>query len=108
MSITISNSAAQRIKTFINKRGRGLGLRVAVKISGCSGMAYALELVDEVQHDDIVFKDKDVKVIIDSKSLVYLSGTELDFVKNGINEGFQFNNPNVSSHCGCGKSFNVS
>lgn len=107
MSITMSDSAAQRVQAFMNNRGKGLGLRLGGRTSGCSGMAYVLEFVDEMNDDDIVFENKGVKVIIDGKSLVYLDGTELDFVKEGLNEGFKFNNPNVSSECGCGESFNV-
>ena len=107
MSISISDSAAQRVSAFLSHRGKGLGLRLGVRTSGCSGMAYVLEFVDEMNDDDIVFEDKGVKVIIDGKSMVYLDGTELDFVKEGLNEGFKFNNPNVSSECGCGESFNV-
>ena len=107
MSISISDSAAQRVSAFLNNRGKGLGLRLGVRTSGCSGMAYILEFVDEMNDDDIDFEDKGVKVIIDGKSMVYLDGTELDFVKEGLNEGFKFNNPNVSSECGCGESFNV-
>ena len=91
----------------MTNRGKGLGLRLGVRTSGCSGMAYVLEFVDEANDDDIVFEDKGIKVIIDGKSPVYLDGTELDFVKEGLNEGFKFNNPNVSSECGCGESFNV-
>jgi iron-sulfur cluster assembly protein len=107
MSITMSDSAAQRVQAFLTNRGKGLGLRLGVRTSGCSGMAYVLEFADEANDDDIVFEDKGIKVIIDGKSLVYLDGTELDFVKEGLNEGFKFNNPNVSSECGCGESFNV-
>ncbi len=107
MSITMSDSAAQRVQAFLTNRGKGLGLRLGVRTSGCFGMAYVLEFVDEANDDDIVFEDKGIKVIIDGKSLVYLDGTELDFVKEGLNEGFKFNNPNVSSECGCGESFNV-
>lgn len=107
MSITMSDSSAQRVQAFLTNRGKGLGLRLGVRTSGCSGMAYVLEFVDEANDDDIVFEDKGIKVIIDGKSLVYLDGTELDFVKEGLNEGFKFNNPNVSSECGCGESFNV-
>nr|AXH02114.1 Iron binding protein IscA for iron-sulfur cluster assembly [Serratia marcescens] len=103
----MSDSAAQRVQAFLTNRGKGLGLRLGVRTSGCSGMAYVLEFVDEANDDDIVFEDKGIKVIIDGKSLVYLDGTELDFVKEGLNEGFKFNNPNVSSECGCGESFNV-
>ncbi|MGM3175877.1 iron-sulfur cluster assembly protein IscA [Dickeya lacustris] len=107
MSITLSDSAAQRVNAFMANRGKGVGLRLGVRTSGCSGMAYVLEFVDELNADDVVFEDKGVKVIIDGKSLVYLDGTQLDFVKEGLNEGFKFNNPNVSSECGCGESFNV-
>ncbi|RLM26349.1 iron-sulfur cluster assembly protein IscA [Brenneria alni] len=107
MSISLSDSAAQRVNAFLANRGKGLGLRLGVRTSGCSGMAYVLEFVDDVNADDVVFEDKGVKVIIDGKSLFYLDGTELDFVKEGLNEGFKFNNPNVSSECGCGESFNV-
>ncbi|ACZ77903.1 MULTISPECIES: iron-sulfur cluster assembly protein IscA [Dickeya] len=107
MSISLSDSAAQRVNAFMANRGKGIGLRLGVRTSGCSGMAYVLEFVDELNTDDVVFEDKGVKVIIDGKSLVYLDGTELDFVKEGLNEGFKFNNPNVSSECGCGESFNV-
>ena len=107
MAITMSESAAQRVQTFLDNRGKGIGLRLGVKTSGCSGMAYVLEFVDQIDDSDVVFEDKGVKVIVDEKSLVYLDGTELDFVKEGLNEGFKFNNPNMSSECGCGESFNV-
>ncbi|GKX55162.1 iron-binding protein IscA [Leminorella grimontii] len=107
MAITMSDSAALRVQTFLTNRGKGIGLRLGVKTSGCSGMAYVLEFVDELHDEDRVFEDKGVKVIVDEKSLVYLDGTELDFVKEGLNEGFKFNNPNVNSECGCGESFNV-
>lgn len=107
MSITLSDSAADRVKRFLTNRGKGVGLRLGVKTSGCSGMAYVLEFVDEVNSEDQVFDDKGVKVIIDAKSLAYLDGTELDFVKEGLNEGFKFNNPNVKDACGCGESFTV-
>lgn len=107
MAITMSESAAQRVQTFLHNRGKGLGLRLGVRTSGCSGMAYVLEFVDQLDEDDTVFEDHGIKVIVDSKSLIYLDGTELDFVKEGLNEGFKFNNPNVSSECGCGESFNV-
>ena len=107
MGITLSDSAADRVKRFLTNRGKGVGLRLGVKTSGCSGMAYVLEFVDEVNSEDQVFDDKGVKVIIDDKSLAYLDGTELDFVKEGLNEGFKFNNPNVKDACGCGESFTV-
>lgn len=107
MSITLTDSAADRIRSFLANRGQGIGLRLGVKTSGCSGMAYVLEFADAVKDDDEVFEDKSVKVIVDKKSLVYIDGTELDFVKDGLNEGFKFNNPNKRNECGCGESFHV-
>ena len=107
MAITITDAAAQRVRNFLDNRGKGIGLRLGVKTSGCSGLAYVLEFVDELAEGDQVFEHGEVKVIVDSKSLVYLDGTELDFVKEGLNEGFKFNNPNVKGECGCGESFNV-
>ncbi|AYA39461.1 iron-sulfur cluster assembly protein IscA [Xenorhabdus nematophila] len=107
MSISLTESAAQRIVAFLDNRGKGVGLRLGVRTSGCSGMAYVLEFADVVNEEDQVFEDKGVKVIVDGKSILYLDGTELDFVKEGLNEGFKFNNPNVSSECGCGESFHV-
>lgn len=107
MAITLTNSAANRVQTFLANRGKGVGLRLGVKTSGCSGMAYVLEFADIINDDDSVFEDKNVKVIVDKKSLVYIDGTELDFVKEGLNEGFKFNNPNAQNECGCGESFNV-
>lgn len=107
MAITLTNSAANRFQVFLANRGKGVGLRLGVKTSGCSGMAYVIEFADIINDDDSVFEDKDVKVIVDKKSLVYIDGTELDFVKEGLNEGFKFNNPNASNECGCGESFNV-
>ncbi|MEL6710426.1 MAG: iron-sulfur cluster assembly protein IscA [Pseudomonadota bacterium] len=107
MSITLSAAAADRVQTFLQKRGHGLGVRLGVKTTGCSGLAYVLEFVDTLNPDDAVFEDRDVKVIIDRKSLVYLTGTELDYAKSGLNEGFTFKNPNVKDECGCGESFTV-
>jgi len=107
MSITLSSRAAQRVLQFIEKRGKGVGLRLSVRTSGCSGMAYTMEFADEFQADDLRFESNGVTVIIDPKSLVYLDGTELDFVREGLNEGFKFNNPNATAHCGCGESFSV-
>ena len=95
MAITVSDTAAQRAKTFLENRGSGLGLRLGVKTTGCSGLAYVLEFVDEVNADDKLFEDNGVKIIVDGKSLVYLDGTHLDFAKEGLNEGFKFKNPNV-------------
>jgi len=107
MAITMTDAAADHINKFLENRGKGDGIRLGVRTSGCSGMAYVLEFVDEVQADDQVFEAHGVRVVIDPKSLVYLDGTELDFVKEGLNEGFKFNNPNVRNECGCGESFNI-
>lgn len=107
MAITLTDAAADRVRTFLDNRGKGIGLRLAVRTTGCSGMAYVIEFADELDDTDQVFEDNDVTVIIDPKSLVYLDGTELDFGKEGLNEGFKFNNPNVKDECGCGESFTV-
>ena len=107
MAITLSPRAAQRVLNFIEKRGKGVGLRLSVRTSGCSGMAYTMEFADEFQDDDLTFESNGVTVIIDPKSLVYLDGTEVDFAKEGLNEGFKFNNPNAKAECGCGESFSV-
>ncbi|HGX93224.1 MAG TPA: iron-sulfur cluster assembly protein IscA [Candidatus Tenderia sp.] len=107
MAITMTEAAASRVKSFLEKRGSGAGLRLGVRTSGCSGMAYVLEFVDEIAPEDEVFEDHGVKIIVDAKSLLYIDGTELDFAKEGLNEGFKFNNPNVKGECGCGESFNV-
>jgi iron-sulfur cluster assembly protein len=107
MAITLTENAAERVKHFLSSRGKGAGLRLGVKTSGCSGMAYVLEFADDVEADDQVFESHGVKVFVDPKSLVYLDGTELDYTKEGLNEGFAFHNPNVKDECGCGESFNV-
>jgi iron-sulfur cluster assembly protein len=107
MAITLTETAAKRVEKFLANRGKGIGLRLGVKTTGCSGMAYTLEFVDETKPEDIVFESRGIKVIIDPKSLVYIDGTELDFSKEGLNEGFKFNNPNVQDECGCGESFTV-
>ena len=107
MGVTFTDSAAKHIKGFLAKRGKGVGLRLAVRTTGCSGLAYVLEFADEVAANDEVFQNNDVTVIIDKKSLVYLEGTELDFTREGLNEGFKFNNPNVKDECGCGESFTI-
>lgn len=107
MAITMTESAAERVSNFLANRGKGVGLRLGVKTSGCSGMAYQLEFVDEIAEEDQVFECHGVKVVVDPKSLVYLDGTELDYGKEGLNEGFKFNNPNVKDACGCGESFTV-
>jgi iron-sulfur cluster assembly protein len=107
MAITLTEAAASRVKQFLDNRGKGMGLRLGVKTTGCSGMAYVIEYADALEEGDVVFEDHGVKVIINPKSLVYLDGTELDYTKEGLNEGFKFNNPNVKDMCGCGESFNV-
>lgn len=107
MAITMTQAAADRVSSFLQKRGKGVGLRLGVRTSGCSGMAYVLEFVDAIEDTDEVFEDHGVKIIVDKKSLLYIDGTELDFTKEGLNEGFKFNNPNVKGECGCGESFTV-
>lgn len=107
MAVTMTAAASERVKSFLANRGKGIGLRLGIKTTGCSGLAYVLEFVDDINADDEVFQVDDVNIIIDSKSLAYLEGTELDFVKEGLNEGFQFTNPNAKGECGCGESFNV-
>ena len=107
MGVTFTDKAATHIKGFLEKRGKGIGLRLAVRTTGCSGLAYVIEFADEVAANDEVFEDHDVTVVIDKKSLVYLDGTELDFTKEGLNEGFKFRNPNVKDECGCGESFTI-
>lgn len=104
MSVTMTPAAADRVKSFMVNRGKGLGLRLGIKTTGCSGLAYVLEFVDDLNEDDELFKIDDVNVIIDAKSLVYLAGIELDFVKEGLNEGFKFTNPNAKGECGDRKS----
>lgn len=107
MSVTLTERAAKHVSTFLAKRGKGVGLRLGVRTSGCSGLAYKLEFADAVNPEDIQFESNGVKVIIDPKSLPYLEGTELDFAREGLNEGFKFNNPNIKDQCGCGESFTV-
>ncbi len=105
--ITLTKSAAKHVAANLAKRGKGVGLRLGVRTSGCSGLAYKLEYADEVRSEDLLFESHGVKVVVDPKSLPYLAGTELDFTREGLNEGLKFNNPNVKDACGCGESFNV-
>ncbi len=107
MAISLSEPAVERVKHFLNNRGSGIGVRVGVTTTGCSGLAYLIEFVDQVNSDDKIFEQDGISVIIDQKSLVYLDGTEVDFVRDGLNEGFKFNNPNQKGACGCGESFTV-
>ena len=107
MAITLTEKAAQRVEKYLESRGKGVGLKLAVKTTGCSGMAYVLEFADEIPSDDHIFESRGIKIMVDPKSLIYIDGTELDFAREGLNEGFQFNNPNVKDSCGCGESFTV-
>ena len=107
MAVSLTPAAARHVNKYLSKRGKGLGVRLGVKTTGCSGLAYKLEYVDDMTPEDIVFEAMGVKILIDPKSLAYIDGTELDFVREGLNEGFKFNNPNVKDACGCGESFNV-
>ena len=107
MAISLTEAAAGHVRAHLQKRGRGLGLRVGVKTTGCSGMAYVLEFADEARSDDQVFEDKGVTIVVSPKSLLYLDGAELDYGKEGLNEGFRFTNPNEKARCGCGESFSI-
>ena len=107
MAVTLTEAAARHVNRYITKRGKGVGVRLGVKTTGCSGLAYQLEYVDELKPEDTVFEGFGVKVLIDPKSLAYIDGTQLDFVREGLNEGFRFNNPNERDKCGCGESFRV-
>lgn len=107
MAVTMTERAAQHVSSFLARRGKGIGLRLGVRTTGCSGMAYKLEYADAPNAEDQSFESHGVKIFIDPKSLVYLDGTELDFVREGLNEGFKFNNPQEKDRCGCGESFRV-
>ena len=107
MSVTLTEAAARHVSRYISRRGKGVGVRLGVKTTGCSGLAYKLEYADDFAPEDAVFEGHGVKVLVDPKSLPYIDGTELDFAREGLNEGFKFNNPNVKDECGCGESFNV-
>jgi len=107
MSVTLSEAAARHVTKYLARRGKGVGVRLGVKTTGCSGLAYKLEYADEVAPGDVVFEDRGVKILVDPKSMAYLDGMTLDFVREGLNEGFRFNNPNERDRCGCGESFRV-
>src|SRR6476469_6361678 len=107
MAVTLTEAAARHVTRYLGKRGKGVGVRLGVKTTGCSGLAYKLEYVDEFTPEDVVFEDHGVKVLVDPKSLAYIDGTQLDFVREGLNEGFKFNNPNERDRCGCGESFRI-
>jgi iron-sulfur cluster assembly protein len=105
--ITLTRAAADHVGGFLARRGKGLGLRLGIRTTGCSGLAYRIEFADDIEEGDREFASNGIRVFVDPKSLPYIEGTEVDFVKDGLNEGFRFNNPNVKSECGCGESFNV-
>lgn len=107
MAISLTESAATRVLDHLKQRGKGLGLRLGVKKTGCSGFAYVINYADEVGADDVVFEDRDVRIVVDQDSLPLIDGTQVDFVRQGLNEAFKFRNPNVKGECGCGESFNV-
>lgn len=107
MAVTMTERAAQHVANFIARRGKGVGLRLGVRTTGCSGLAYKLEYADASNPDDAEFESHGVRIFVDPKSLAYLEGTELDFVREGLNEGFKFNNPKERDRCGCGESFRV-
>jgi iron-sulfur cluster assembly protein len=107
MSITLTENAAQHVQNFLTKRGKGVGLRLGVRTSGCSGMAYKLEFADVADGNDLQFVSNGVTLLVDQQSLPYIDGMELDYTREGLNEGFKFNNPNVKDACGCGESFTV-
>ena len=107
MAVTLSPAAAKHVTKYLTKRGKGIGVRLGVKTTGCSGLAYKLEYADEIAPEDVVFEDNGVKVLVDPKSMAYIDGTRLDFVREGLNEGFKVLNPNERDRCGCGESFRV-
>ena len=107
MSVTLTEAAAKHVQKYLARRGKGVGLRLGVKTSGCSGMAYKREFAEQVEPDDKVWESFGVKVLVDEKSLPYLDGTELDYTREGLQEGFKFHNPNEKSRCGCGESFQI-
>ena len=107
MAISLTDAAAERVHSYLKKRNAGLGLRLGVTKTGCSGYSYVINYAEEVGAEDVIFEDKGVKVVIDPEALALIDGTEVDFVKNGLNEAFSFRNPNIKGECGCGESFNV-
>jgi iron-sulfur cluster assembly protein len=107
MAITLSKVASERITEYMVSRGHGVGVRVGVRTTGCSGLAYVVEFVDDIEENDTVFVSNDISIVVDAKGLTYLDGTELDYGRDGLNEGFKFNNPNAKDECGCGESFSV-
>lgn len=107
MSVSLTASAAQRVRNYLQKRGSGVGLRLGVRQSGCNGFAYVIDYADAIDANDAVFEHDGVKVIVDDSSLPFIDGTEVDFIQDGLNQVFKFSNPNVAGECGCGESFNI-
>lgn len=107
MAITLTEAAANRVRNHIEKRGQGLGLRLGITTTGCSGYAYKIAYADETFADDVLFESHGVKVYVDADAMEYIDGTEVDFVKQGLNETFKFSNPKSAGECGCGESFTV-
>ena len=107
MAISLTDSAASRVRNHLEARGKGLGLRLGITKTGCSGYSYVINYADEIADSDVVFEDKGVKVVVDPDALALIDGTEVDFIKNGLNEAFSFRNPNIAGECGCGESFNI-
>lgn len=107
MAISLTDSAADRVRNYLSKRGDAVGLRLGVKATGCSGYSYVINYAEDINASDVVFEDKGIKVVVPADALKLIDGTEVDFVKNGLSEAFSFRNPNISGECGCGESFNV-
>ena len=107
MAISLSESAAERVQKYLDARGTGIGLRLGITKTGCSGYSYVINYAEQVEQDDVIFEDRGVKIVVDPDALPFIDGTEVDFVKNGLNEAFSFKNPNTTGECGCGESFNV-
>jgi iron-sulfur cluster assembly protein len=105
--IQVTEAAAKKIKLNLARRGSGVGIRIGVRTTGCSGLAYVLEYVDRVNDEDTVFESQDVRVIVDAKSLPILGDLDVDYVRQGLNEGFEFTNPTEKDRCGCGESFRI-
>jgi len=107
MAISLTESAASRVRSYLATRGKGVGLRLGVTKTGCSGYSYVINYADDIAENDLVFEDKGVTLVVDPEALPLIDGTEVDFVKSGLNEAFSFKSPNISGECGCGESFNV-
>jgi iron-sulfur cluster assembly protein len=107
MAISLTEPAAERVRNYLADRGNGIGLRIGVKKTGCNGFAYVINYAEQVDADDVVFEERGVKVVVDRESLALIDGTEVDFIKEGLNEAFRFRNPNITGECGCGESFSV-